>query len=251
MVESGIVVARAIQAVFYNGRSQEYFTAYDRTFAPIEKGKSLMQQRNVAILIFDNVEVLDFCGPFEVFSVTGRRDESDPFNVYTVAENKPVSARNNLSINPSYTFETCPQPDILVIPGGGGRYADGTPYGTRREMLNENLLQWIHQLYPKTECVLSVCTGALILAKAGLIENMAATTHHCALDELRRVAPHTEVRDNDRIVDNGKLIISGGISAGIDAAFYLVAKLLGEEVALETATYMEYDWKPASQRASI
>ncbi|WP_088889850.1 DJ-1/PfpI family protein [Leptolyngbya ohadii] len=210
-----------------------------------------MQQRNVAILIFDDVEVLDFCGPFEVFSVTGRRDGSNPFNVYTVAENKQVSARNNLSINPSYTLDTCPQPNILVVPGGGGRHADGTPYGTRREMLNENLLQWINQLYPKTEHVLSVCTGALILAKAGLTENLAATTHHGAIDELRRVAPNTEVREGDRIVDNGRLIFSGGISAGIDAAFYLVAKLLGEEVASETAIYMEYDWKGTPHIASI
>ncbi len=145
-----------------------------------------MKQRNVAILIFDQVEVLDFCGPFEVFSVTGKRDGSDPFNVYTVAESTPVSARNSLSVNPDYTLETCPQPNILVVPGGGGKYADGTPFGTRKEMHNERLLAWINQLYPQTDHVLSVCTGALILAKAGLVENMAATTHHGALDELRQ-----------------------------------------------------------------
>jgi transcriptional regulator GlxA family with amidase domain len=203
-----------------------------------------MPTRNVAILIFNDVEVLDFCGPFEVFSVTGKRDHSDPFEVYTVAEQAIVSARNNLSINPSYTFETCPQPDILVIPGGGGKRADGTPFGTRKEMLNENLLAWINQLYPKTEQVLSVCTGALILAKANLTENLAATTHHGAFEELRRIAPNTEVREGDRIVDSGKIIFSGGISAGIDASFYLVAKLLGQEAALETARYMEYNWQP-------
>ena len=202
-----------------------------------------MKQRNVAVLIFDDVEVLDFCGPFEVFSVTGKRDGSDPFNVYTVAERTPVAARNHLSINPTHTLETCPQPDILVVPGGGGIRADGTPFGTRREMHNENLLDWINQLYPKTEHVLSVCTGALILAKAGLAENIAATTHHAALDELKRIAPNTDVQAGVRVVDNGKAIFSGGISAGIDAAFYLVAKLLGDAVASETAAYMEYDWK--------
>jgi transcriptional regulator GlxA family with amidase domain len=205
--------------------------------------KQRMKQRNVAILIFDDAEVLDFCGPFEVFSVTGKRAHSDPFNVYTVAENAVVSARNHLSINPTYSLETCPPPDILVVPGGGGRHADGTPFGTRREMLNENLLDWINQLYPTTEHILSVCTGALILAKANLIENMAATTHHGALDELRSAAPNTEIRADQRIVDNGKIIFSGGISAGIDAAFYLVAKLLGREAALETAKYMEYNWQ--------
>ncbi len=202
-----------------------------------------MKQRNVAILIFDDVEVLDFCGPFEVFSITGKRDGLDPFNVYTVAEKTPIFARNNLSVNPKYTFETCPQPDILVVPGGGGRRADGTPYGTRREMDNEILLEWINQLYPNTEHILSVCTGALILAKAGLAENIAATTHHHAFAELRAVAPNTEIREGERVVDNGKIIFSGGISAGIDASFYLVAKLLGKEVALKTATYMEYDWQ--------
>ena len=202
-----------------------------------------MKPRNVAILIFDQVEVLDFCGPFEVFSVTGKRNGSDPFRVYTVAERTPVSARNSLSINPSHTLETCPPPDILVVPGGGGRRADGTPFGTRKEMQNERLLAWINQVYPQTEHVLSVCTGALILAKAGLADRVAATTHHGALDELRQIAPTAEVRDDARVVDSGKLIFSGGISAGIDASFYLVAKLLGTDTALETSAYMEYKWK--------
>ena len=202
-----------------------------------------MKQHNVAILVFDDVEVLDFCGPFEVFSVTGKRDGPNPFNVYTVAEHTPIVARNSFSLNPTYTLETCPQPDILVIPGGGGRHADGTPFGTRREMHNQTLLTWINQQYLQAEHVLSVCTGALILAKAGLVENMAATTHHGALDELRRVAPTAEVKADVRVVDSGKLIFSGGISAGIDAAFYLVAKLLGKTVALETAAYMEYRWR--------
>ena len=201
-----------------------------------------MKQRNVAILVFDDVEVLDFCGPFEVFSVTGKRDGSDPFNVYTVAERTPVSARNALSVNPHYTFEDVPRPDILVVPGGGGRREDGTPFGTRKEMDNEVLLTWLNELAPKTEHVLSICTGALLLAKAGLIGNLAATTHHAAFNELRRVAPDADVREGERVVDNGKVIFSGGISAGIDATFYLVTKLLGREAALETATYMEYNW---------
>lgn len=197
-----------------------------------------MKQRNLAIVIFDDVEVLDFCGSFEVFSVTGKRDGSNPFQVYTVAEKTPIYARNKLSINPHYTLENCPQPDLLVVPGG---------FGTRREMLNERLLEWINQLYPQTEHILSVCTGALILAKAGLVENIAATTHHQAFDELRAVAPNAEIREGDRVVDSGKIIFSGGISAGIDASFYLVAKLLGRETALETATYMEYHWREVTK----
>lgn len=210
-----------------------------------------MKRRNVAILIFDDVEVLDFCGPFEVFSVAGRRGGSDPFHVYTVAQKTPISARNQLSLNPNSLLDTCPTPDILVVPGGGGRRPDGTPFGTRKEMHNRALLEWIAALYPRLEFVLSVCTGALVVAKAGLLTGeMAATTHHLALDELRTIAPDADVRGSDRVVDNGKIIFSGGISAGIDASFYLVAKLLGNDVASETARYMEYDWKPPSVRRS-
>jgi transcriptional regulator GlxA family with amidase domain len=191
--------------------------------------------RNVAILIFDEVEVLDFCGPFEVFSVTGRRDNSNPFNVYAVAEEKrPVLARNRLSVNPSYTIRDCPQPDILVVPGG---------LGTRREMHNPILIDWIKGCSEKAELVLSVCTGALLLAKAALLEGLAATTHHGAIELLKEVAPNTSVQANKRIVDNGRIIVSAGISAGIDMSLHVVAKLLGKEQALDTAQYMEYDWK--------
>ncbi len=191
--------------------------------------------RNVAILIFDEVEVLDFCGPFEVFSVAARHAQESPFNVYTVAEKaNPVLARNQLSVNPRYTILDCPPPDILLVPGG---------LGTRKEMHNPVLLDWIRSCAQKTELLLSVCTGALLLARAGLLEGLAATTHHGALDLLREVAPHTTVYENQRFVDNGKIILSAGISAGIDMSLYVVAKLLGEEPALATARQMEYDWK--------
>ncbi len=195
----------------------------------------MIQTRNVAILIFDDVEILDFCGPYEVFGVTGGRKDSQPFNVYTVAEQlRPIIARNQLSINPQYTIADCPPPDILLLPGG---------YGTRREMYNQVLIDWIAKYSLYSELLLSVCTGALLLAKAGLLENLAATTHHLAIDLLKEVAPNTEIRAGDRFVDNGKIILSAGISAGIDMSLYVVAKLLGKEEAIETAEYMEYDWK--------
>ena len=187
----------------------------------------MIQTRNVAILIFDDVEILDFCGPYEVFGVTGRHNNSQPFNVYTVAEHsKPIIARNQLSINPKYTIQECPPPDILLVPGG---------FGTRQEMHNQVLINWIGQCFEHSELLLSVCTGALLLAKAGLLENLAATTHHLAIDLLKEVAPNTEIRAGDRFVDNGKIILSAGISAGIDMSLYVVAKLLGKEVAVETA----------------
>ena len=193
------------------------------------------RSRNVAILIFDEVEVLDFCGPFEVFSVTGKRDNLNPFNVYTVAERaEPVLARNHLSVNPRYTFLNSPEPDILLVPGGPG---------TEREMYNETLIDWIKSCSQQAELVLSDCDGAILLAKAGLLEGLAATTHHLDLERLREVAPNTVIRDSERIVDNGRVIVSAGISAGIDMSLYVVAKLLGKEQALETARFMEYDWQ--------
>ena len=192
--------------------------------------------RNVAILIFNEVEVLDFCGPFEVFSITGRWDNSNPFNVYTVAEKSgPIMTRNNLSVNPSYTILDCPQPHILLVPGG---------YGTRREMYNTALIDWIKDSSQEADLVLSVCTGALLLAKAGLLEGLAATTHHGAIELLKKIAPNTTIHEGKRIVDNGRIILSGGISAGIDMSLYVISKLLGKEEALKTAHYMEYDWKP-------
>ena len=186
-----------------------------------------------AIVIFDEVEVLDFAGPFEVFSVTGRRRKLEPFDVYTVAERPtPVLARNGLSVNPKYSFADAPVPDILVLPGG---------YGTRREMKNPLMLEWVARTAPRCELVLSVCTGALVLGAAGLLDGREATTHFMAFDELRAVAPAATIREGVRLVDNGNLILSAGVSAGIDMSLHVVAKLLGADVARETARYMEYD----------
>ena len=198
--------------------------------------------RNVAILIFNDVEVLDFAGPFEVFSITGKRKDDSLFNVYTVAEASPVLARNALSINPHYTLENCPQPDILLVPGGGGYHADGTPYGTRREIDNQPLLDWIKRCSRSTEKLLSVCTGALLLAKIGLLEGMVATTHQGAIAQLTEMLSPAQVHPEARIADNGHIVLSGGISAGIDMSLYVVAQLLGLQQAVETASYMEYDW---------
>ncbi len=196
----------------------------------------MFPSRNVAILIFDEVEVLDFTGPFEVFSVTGRRQALEPFHVYTVAQQpQPVMARNHLSVNPRYTILDCPKPDIVLIPGG---------YGTRREMNNQTLIDWIKARAREAELTLSVCTGALLLAKAGLLDGLGATTHFGAIDLLQELAPNTTIHRGQRFVDNGKIIVSAGVSAGIDMSLYVVAKLMGKAQALETAHYMEYDWTP-------
>ena len=194
------------------------------------------KMRKVAILIFDEVEVLDFCGPFEVFAVTGRGLEQKPFEVFTVAENSgPVVARNGLSVNPNHTISDCPQADILIVPGG---------YGTRREMNNQALIDWIKAAADKAEITLSVCTGSLLLAKAGLLDGAKATTHWAAMDLLREVAPRATIHPDKQFVDNGRVMTSAGISAGIDLSLYAVGKLLGEDAAAETARWMEYKhWK--------
>lgn len=201
--------------------------------------------RKIAILLFDDVEVLDFAGPFEVFSVCGLRTmPSAPFQVFTVAEKKEIAARNQLIIHPTYLLNEMPAPEIILIPGGGGFHADGTPFGTRKEINNTTIINWIQHWQPKTELTLSVCTGSLLLGKAGLLDGLQATTHWKAFEAMRQVAPHTELLENVRWVDNGKIILSAGVSAGIDMSLHVISKLLGKEPANETAQYMQYDhWK--------
>lgn len=194
-----------------------------------------MTKRNVAILLFNNVEVLDFAGPFEVFSVTSELNNHELFHVYTVAE-KPgaVTAVNGLSVNPRYCFADCPRADIVIIPGG---------IGSRVVMSNLRVIEWVRTSSQHAELVLSICSGARVLAKSGLLDGLEATTHHEVIEHLRELAPHTVVRENVRFIDTGRIMTSGGISAGIDLSFYVVHKLLGEEVAAKTARYMEYNWK--------
>jgi len=194
----------------------------------------LQKQRHVCIVVFDDVEVLDFCGPFEVFAVTGGREGLTPFVVSTVAETRQtITARGGLRVEPEHSFEDCPNPNILVVPGG---------MGTRREMNNPRMLQWLRRRAKSAELILSVCSGALILAKAGLLNGLKATTHHDALDELRAIHPDIVVDGQRRFIDNGRVIVSAGVSAGIDMSLHVVARLLGREQALETARYMEYKW---------
>ena len=194
-----------------------------------------MKRRDVAILLFDDVEVLDFAGPFEVFAVTGQRAGEGHFRVRMVSEDgRPVRARNGLRVTPDHGLADCPAPDILLVPGG---------YGTRPALSNARLIEWIRATDRQTELTLSVCTGALLLGKAGLLNGLDATTHHGAFELLRQTAPSARVREDLRIADNGRIVLSGGISAGIDMSLHIVARLLGRAQAEETARYMEYRWQ--------
>jgi transcriptional regulator GlxA family with amidase domain len=197
-----------------------------------------MTKRNVAIFLFDAVEVLDFAGPFEVFSVTSELNNHQYFNVYTVAEKLgAITAVNGLSVNPRYCFADCPHPDILIVPGG---------IGSRVAMNNPRVVEWVKAVSPQAELVLSVCSGARILARCGLLDGLAATTHHEVIEHLRELAPNTVIQENVRFVDTGRIMTSGGISAGIDLSFHVVHKLWGAEAAAKTARYMEYNWKSPS-----
>lgn len=193
------------------------------------------RQRSVALLVFDGVEVLDFAGPFEVFSVTSEINDAKPFKVQVVAERlAPIRARNGLSVNPDAAIADVQTADILIVPGG---------QGTRREINNPPMVEWIASIAANAELVLSVCTGSFLLAKAGLLAGLTATTHHHTFDVLRELAPDSTVVEDQRFVDNGKIVTSGGISAGIDMSLHIVARLLGEETSVRTARYMEYDGK--------
>jgi transcriptional regulator GlxA family with amidase domain len=194
----------------------------------------MSRTRTLGIFIFPDVEVLDFCGPYEVFSVTGHQVEPGSFRVLTVGETaEPLAARNGLKVIPDVSFADCPPLDVVLIPGG---------QGTRPLLHHDQVLAWIYEQAGVAELVLSVCTGSLLLAKAGLLDGLEATTHHLALDLLREVGPQATVRDDVRVVDNGRVITSAGVASGIDMSFHVVAKLLGQEAAERVAMYIEYPW---------
>jgi transcriptional regulator GlxA family with amidase domain len=191
--------------------------------------------RNVAIFIFDDVEILDFAGPYEVFNVTTEVNNNRHFNVYSVALTEEiVYARGRLALKPAYSIENCPQPDLLVIPGG---------WGTRALLKNERVSEWLRDQTPKVEHLLSVCTGALLLAQAGLLKGLKATTHASAFGELAEISSDITILKDERWVDNGKIITAGGVSAGIDMALYVVHMLLGDEALAAAITEMEYSWR--------
>ena len=191
---------------------------------------------NVAIFVFDGVEVLDFTGPFEVFALADELRGHAAFHTFLLAESpSAVRARNGLKVLPDFTFENCPMPHVLVVPGGAGT----------RPLLNKAaLIERIRVLTRSAQLVMSVCTGALLLAKAGLLGGLRATTHHGALDLLRELAPSATIDPTRRFHDNGKILTSGGISAGLDCALHAVSRLLGPDAAEETARQMEYSFRP-------
>jgi transcriptional regulator GlxA family with amidase domain len=187
------------------------------------------EKRNVAILVWPGAELLDFTGPAEVFAAAGRHRL---FNVYLVGLNKDaVRTQGSVTVVPEYTLENCPSPDVLIIPGGNMRPVEG----------NATVRAWVREKSQRAGTVMSVCTGAFVLAEAGLLDGLKATTHHFGHEALRRQFPKITVVTGDRFVDNGKFVTAGGVSAGIDAALHVVEKLCGKDAADWTAReWMEY-----------
>ena len=193
----------------------------------------------VGILIFPDVEVLDFAGPFEVFSRTRlvpgadsrRTDDSAPFNVFTVARtHDSVRAVGGLEVLPGFAWDDAPAIDILVVPGG---------FGTRPLLTDAATLEWVRSQAARAAHVTSVCTGALVYAKLGLLAGRRATTHWAAIDLLASLDSTIRVERGARFVRDG-IVTSGGVSAGMDMSFHIVETLHGKAVADDTAHYIEF-----------
>jgi putative intracellular protease/amidase len=187
------------------------------------------KKMSICFYLQDGVELLDFAGAMEVFSYAG-------FQVFTVSKKKgPLVSQGILKIIPDYSIDDAPPSDILAF--FGGNY---DPVGA-----DEAVIGWARSRKAGTQYFFSVCTGAFILGKAGYLDSLTATTHFAAIESLRKALPSTRVVENVRFVDNGKVIVTAGVSAGIDGALHLVAKLKGDELAKEIAQYLEYDkWVP-------
>ena len=198
----------------------------------------IIMKRNVGILIFDDAEVLDFCGPFEVFAVTSEINDHSFFNVFTVSKHAgPVRAVNGLSVNPDFTIASAPRIDILIISGGDG---------SNQLVNDQETLDWVKIIFECSEITMSICSGARILGKIGLLDGLPYSTHHLVYDDLAKLVPSGKPDRSARYTDCGKILTSGGISAGIDLSFHVVERLHGTAIMQKTADYMEYDIKYSS-----
>jgi putative intracellular protease/amidase len=192
--------------------------------------------RNLAIFIFDGVQIIDYTGPYEVFGQAHQNGEP-LFNVYTIAE-KPDALTTNMgmTVTPKYTFDNAPKPDIIVLPGGN----------VPDHMNNPKVIKWVQESASQSEYVMSVCNGAFYLGRAGLLDGLSATTYYGLIDGLKTLAPKAKIVSDQRFVDNGKIITTAGLSSGIDGALHLVEKIAGYGRAQEIALNMEYNWQPES-----
>jgi transcriptional regulator GlxA family with amidase domain len=190
----------------------------------------------IAIALFEGVEELDFAGPWEVLAAWATQHHQDGVSVFTVADSTDlVLCAKGLKVAPDHTWDTAPAADVLIVPGG---------YGINKKLQDEAFLERLRADAGRGTLVTSVCTGALALAKAGLLRNRPATTWWGRLDRLAELEPTVEVRPDDRFVDSGEIITAAGVSAGIDMALHLVGRLHSVERAREVRRYIQYDPEP-------
>ncbi len=185
---------------------------------------------NIGILVFEEIEELDFIGPFEVLSYVNKI-KSDSVNVWPIGtDEKIIRGYNGLRFFADYTIDNCPHLDVLVVPGGQGR---------KNVMKNIKILDFIKSRYTELKYLSSVCTGSLIIASTGLLKYKHATTYHTAFDELSEMGV---VVEKSKVVQDGKIITGAGVSSGIDVGLYLLSKLFDETTAHQVADKIEYIW---------
>ena len=197
---------------------------------------------NVGILVFDEVEVLDFAGPFEVFSTAARLEvrsgREAPFHVSIVAKVPGlVRARGGLRVEPDFAFEQHPMMDVLIVPGGD----------VSGQLQDDETLRWIARTAPLARVTASVCTGAFLLAAARLLQGRRATTHWEDAGELQRMYAETRVETGRRWIDEDAIVTSAGVSAGLDMSLHLVGRLAGSQLAAATARQMDYAWQGSAK----
>ena len=223
-------------------RSAAEFQPYDNyLIGPVQNSEESAKEvaapvrtRNLAIFIFEGVQIIDYTGPFEVLGQA--HDGCKPlFNIYTVAEKaEPITTAMGMTVVPKYSFADMPKTDVLVLPGGG----------VRPHLENAKVIKWVQDTSANAEYVMSVCNGAFFLGKAGLLDGLSATTFYGLVDQLKVLAPKAHVVTNQRFVDNGKIITTAGLSSGIDGALHLIEKIAGRGRAQEVALNLEYNWQP-------
>jgi transcriptional regulator GlxA family with amidase domain len=191
---------------------------------------------NVGIFLFNGIELLDFAGPYEVFSVATELHNYQLFNVFTITDDgAAIRSVNGLRVIPDYDFQNHPHIDVLIVPGGNG---------TKAEMNKEAVLRWLSEQNNNSQLTMSICSGTRLLGKMGLLDNLKIITHHEVIPDMKEIAPTAFIEEKVRFVDNEKILTSAGISAGIELSLYVVAKLYGKAAADKTAIYMEYgDWE--------
>jgi transcriptional regulator GlxA family with amidase domain len=190
----------------------------------------------IGIALFDGAEELDWAGPWEVLAAWSQQWPGDEVDVFTLARtHELVTCAKGLKVLPDHSWESAPPLDVLVYPGGRG---------TRRELKDEAVLAWLRGERRRGALMTSVCTGALVYAAAGILRDRPATTYWSELALLQRLEPTIELRDNDRFVDSGEVITAAGVSAGIDMALHLVARLHSVERAKDVRRYIQYDPEP-------